>query len=128
MAILDTTVVRSEGGGGLYLHPVLVVDPDEGAILGLAHASFLGRDQGRSISRRDKPVAAKESQRWLNGVQKASEVCAAAAQVTVIADLEGDIFAAFAAYPPGTDLLVRAAHVAVWMMACGYSGPPTVCP
>ena len=110
LAIQDTTVVRSEGGGGLYLHPVLVVDADEGAILGLAHAEFLNRDKGRKASRRSKPVADKQSQRWLDGAEQASRVCAAAARVTVIADRESDIFAAFAACPVGTDLLVRSAQ------------------
>lgn len=110
LAIQDTTVVRSEGGGGLYLHPVLMVDADDGAILGLAHASFLDREQGKRSSRRRKAVADKESQRWLDGAHKASELGAAAAQVTVVADRESDIFAAFATRPHGTDLLVRAAH------------------
>ncbi len=110
LAIQDTTVIRSSGGGGLYLHPVLIVDADEGAILGLADARFLERDQGERASRRDRPVAAKESQRWLDGAKQAAEVCAGAAQVTVIADRESDIFAAFALRPAGTDLLVRCAH------------------
>jgi len=110
LAIQDTTVVRSQGGGGLYLHPVLVVDADEGAILGLAHACYLKRDKGVKGSRRSKPVCEKESQRWLDGARKASEVCAAAAQVTSVCDREGDIFAAFADCPAGTDLLVRSAH------------------
>ena len=110
LAIQDTTVVRSAGGGGLYLHPVVVVDADEGAILGLAHACFLSRDKGVKQTRRSKAVKDKESQRWLDGADQASRVCAAAAQVTVIADRESDIFAAFAACPRGTDLLVRAAH------------------
>jgi hypothetical protein len=47
LAIQDTTVVTSEGGGGLYLHAVLAVDEDDGAILGLMHACFLARDAGR---------------------------------------------------------------------------------
>jgi hypothetical protein len=110
LAIQDTTVVRSQGGGGLYLHPVLIVDADEGAILGLAHAEFLNRDKGVAASRRSKPVSAKQSARWLEGTRKASQVCASAAQVTSICDREGDIFAAFADCPVGTDLLVRAAH------------------
>jgi hypothetical protein len=110
LAIQDTTVVRSTGGGGLYLHPVVVVDADDGAILGLAHASFLSRGQGRRGSRRSKSVADKESRRWLDGADKAALVCAAAAQVTVVADRESDIFAAFAERPAGADLLVRAAH------------------
>ena len=110
LAIQDTTVVRSRGGGGLYLHPVLLVDADEGAILGLAHAQFLSRNGGKAASRRDLPVSAKESQRWLDGARQASRVCASAAELTVISDRESDIYAAFADCPRGTDLLVRAAH------------------
>jgi hypothetical protein len=110
LAIQDTTVVRSAGGGGLYLHPVIVVDADEGALLGLAHAEFLSRDAGAKAERRAKPVKDKQSQRWLDGADKAAEVCAAAARVTVIADRESDIYAAFAGCPAGTDLLIRASQ------------------
>jgi hypothetical protein len=110
LAIQDTTVVRSAGGGGLYLHPVLVVDADEGAILGLAHASFLSRDQGRKGSRRSKAVKDKESHRWGEANEKVAQVCALASQVTSIYDREGDIFTTFAERPAQVDLLVRAAH------------------
>lgn len=110
LAIQDTTVIRSEGGGGLYLHPVLIVDADDNAILGLASASFLSRKDGQKGARRDKAVGEKESQRWLNGAQDASRICAGAAQITVIADRESDIFAAFAHCPHGTQLLIRAAQ------------------
>jgi len=102
-------VVRSQGGG-LYLHPVIVVDADEGALLGLAHAEFLSRDKGLKASRQSKSVKDKQSQRWLDGADQAARVCAAAARVTVIADRESDIYAAFASCPTGTDLLVRAAQ------------------
>ena len=110
LAIQDTTVVRSGGGGGLYLHPVIVVDADEGALLGLAHAEFLSRDKGLKGSRQSKPVKDKQSQRWLDGADQAAKVCVSAARVTVISDRESDIFAAFATCPVGTDLLVRAAQ------------------
>ena len=110
LAIQDTTVVRSLGGGGLYLHPVIVVDADEGALLGLAHAEFLSRTKGLKGQRQSKAVKDKQSQRWLDGADQAATVCASAARVTVIADRESDIFAAFAACPAGTDLLVRAAQ------------------
>jgi hypothetical protein len=110
LAIQDTTVVRSAGGGGLYLHPVIVVDADDGALLGLAHASFLSRDTGQRESRKSVPVQDKESRRWLDGADKAAEVCASAARVTVIADRESDIYAAFAQRPAQADLLVRAAQ------------------
>ena len=110
LAIQDTTVVRSEGGGGLYLHPVVVVDVDSGALLGLAHAGFLQRGEGEAATRRQRPVADKQSQRWLDGAAAAAQLCAAARQVTVVADREADIFAAFARRPAGVSLLIRAAH------------------
>ena len=110
LAIQDTTVVRSQGGGGLYLHPVLAVDADDGAILGLADAVFLSRTQGKKAARRQTLVKDKESQRWLDGALRAAEVCGSAARVTVICDREGDIFAAFARRPRRAELLVRAAH------------------
>ena len=52
LAIQDTTVIKSEGGGGLYLHVCLALDADDGAILGLADATFLKRDKGRKDARR----------------------------------------------------------------------------
>lgn len=110
LAIQDTTVIRSEGGGGLYLHPVLAVDADDNAILGLIHASVLKRSMGKRETRRAKPTEDKESQRWLDGAQAADKICASAAKVTVIADRESDIFAAFAHRPVSVDLLIRAAQ------------------
>ena len=61
LAIQDTTVVRSEGGGGLYLHAALAVDQDDGAILGLMHASFLTRDGGKRALRGSRPVARRRA-------------------------------------------------------------------
>lgn len=110
LAIQDTTVVRSEGGGGLYLHPTLAVDAEDGTIIGLVHACFLSRSAGKAADRRKKPLADKESARWLVGAKRASESLHAAAGLTVVADRESDIYAAFAARPAGCDLLVRAAH------------------
>jgi len=110
LAIQDTTVVRSDGGGGHYLHAVLGVDAADGAILGLVDGVFLHRDAGRKAARRSLPVAAKESRRWLDGAERAAAVGAAASRVTVVADRESDIYEAFARCPHGVELLVRAAQ------------------
>jgi hypothetical protein len=110
LAIQDTTVLRSTGGGGDYLHAMLALDAEDGAILGLIEGQFLERVGGRRASRRGVPIEEKESFRWLEGADQAASVCAGAASVTVIADRESDIFEAFALRPEGTDLLVRAAH------------------
>jgi len=110
LAIQDTTVVRSEGGGGDYLHAVLGVDAEDGTILGLVDGVFLHREAGRKAQRRALPVAAKESQRWLDGAARAAVVGTSAARVTVVADRESDIYEAFARCPANVELLVRAAQ------------------
>ncbi len=110
LAIQDTTVVKSQGGGGLYLHPTLAVDADDGSILGLAHAQFLRRESGRKADRRKRAIEDKESQRWLDGADAAARVCASAREITVVADRESDIYCAFARRPPTVHLLVRAAQ------------------
>ncbi len=110
LAIQDTSVVKSSGGGGLYVHACIAVDADDGAILGLAHAQFLTRESGNRALRRSLPTAEKESQRWIDGADAAAMACREARQVTLIADRESDIYAAFARRPPTADMIVRAAQ------------------
>ena len=110
LAVQDTTVVRSEGGGGDYLHAVLAVDAGDGTILGLIDGQLLSRSDGKREQRRSLPIEEKESFRWLQGADRAASVCAGAARVTVVADRESDIFEAFALRPEGVELLVRAEH------------------
>jgi hypothetical protein len=109
LAIQDTTVVRSQGGGGLYLHAMIAVDAEDGAILGAVDGAFLKRSKGKRGSRRAKPIEEKESHRWLEGAARAAEVCARAARITVIADRESDIYEAFTRRPENVDLLIRVA-------------------
>jgi hypothetical protein len=110
LVIQDTTVVRSEGGGGDYLHVGLALDAGDGAILGLVDGQFLKRASGRKGLRRELPVEEKESFRWLRGADAAASVCAGARRITVVADRESDIYEAFALRPDGAELLVRAAQ------------------
>lgn len=110
LVIQDTTVIRSEGGGGDYLHVGLALDAGDGAILGLVDGQFLRRASGRKGLRRELPVEEKESFRWLRGADAAASVCAGARRITVVADRESDIYEAFALRPDGTELLVRAAQ------------------
>ena len=110
LVIQDTTVIRSEGGGGDYLHAVMALDAEDGAILGLVDGQFLQRAGGRKALRRDLPVEEKESFRWLQGADQAASVCAGARRITVVSDREGDLYEAFALRPDGVELLVRAAQ------------------
>jgi hypothetical protein len=110
LVIQDTTVIRSAGGGGDYLHVALALDEADGAILGLVDARFLQRSSGRAVARRGAPIEEKESFRWLESAEQAASVCAGAGRITVIADREGDIYEAFALRPGNADLLVRASQ------------------
>jgi hypothetical protein len=110
LVIQDTTVIRSAGGGGDYLHAVLALDAADGGILGLVDGQLLSRSEGRKGRRRSLPIEEKQSFRWLEGADRAASVCAGAARITVVSDREGDIYEAFALRPDGVELLVRAAQ------------------
>lgn len=114
LAIQDTTSVRerADGGRSVVLHPTIAVDRETGALLGLMHADLLIRSRGQRQTRKQRTIADKQSQRWLDGAREAARLCAAggAASVTVIADREGDIYEEFAVRPTGIDLVIRTAQ------------------
>jgi hypothetical protein len=100
------------GGNGvdpaLLIHPVLVVDADDGAVLGILDVQLWARNSPVAQDP-DRTTDDKESRRWLVGTQAAAELRKAGAiSVTVICDREGDLFPAFARRPPEVELLIRA--------------------
>ena len=109
LAVQDTTVTRSSGGGGSFLHAMIAVDADSGAVLGALDARFLERTEGGKASRRSREFADRQSVRWLHATQKAGRI-EGAARVTVVADREADMFELFAHRPAHVELLVRAMH------------------
>lgn len=97
--------------GGVLLHPVLAVEAGTGALLGLVDAQIWNREGGGKVAaRRGRATADKESQRWLEGMARAGEVLAAAAEITVVADRESDIYELFARRPDNVHLVVRVAQ------------------
>jgi hypothetical protein len=113
---------------GFFLHPVIVVDAGSGdprqpgragGILGLADAFVSSRTKAapggrksREAARRvSRPIALKETHRWIDGLASANRVLSGAAMVTVVGDRESDIFEEFATPRAGhVHILVRAAH------------------
>jgi hypothetical protein len=93
--------------GGLLLHPVLAVEVGSEALLGLVSMQVWNRSGGKRPSRRGRPTASKESQRWIDGMRQASEVLAQAASITVLCDSEGDMYGLFAQRPANLHLIVR---------------------
>jgi hypothetical protein len=93
---------------GLLLHAVLAADARTGAVIGLVDAKVSNREGGKVKSRRLRKTAQKESQRWIDGTTRASEVLAAANSITGVSDRESDIYEHFAACPTNMHLIVRA--------------------
>jgi len=111
LAIQDTTELnfqrharRTRGLGpvgngvdqGLFLHPLLAVAADGGRCLGLAWAKLWVRRGKITTGRRQRPMAAKEAQRWQDGIAAAETVLAGAELVTVVSDREADIYESWA--------------------------------
>jgi hypothetical protein len=99
-----------KGGGlrGLLLHAVVAVDAATRAVIGLVDAKARNREGGKVKSRRSRVTAEKESQRWIDGTTRASEVVAAAKSITIVSDREGDIYEHFVRRPPNAHQIVRA--------------------
>ena len=115
LAIQDTTVTRADGssGGGSFLHAMIAVDAQSGAVLGAIDAQFLERSSGGKASRLARPHGLRQSIRWLQATERAGERAGeitGAARVMMVADREADIFDLFAHRPAHVDLLVRAMH------------------
>jgi hypothetical protein len=129
LAIQDTTHLSFPGrplgpGGdgkvpGLFLHPVLVLDADDGTALGLAAGRVWTRDEEKVGNRRSRAFEDKESERWLSEGAAAKAALAGAAHVLLLADRESDIYEEWALLPtrgregrgqegPDFDLITRA--------------------
>ena len=105
-------------GRGLLAHSTLACTP-EGVPLGLLAQAVWARppSSGQSkAARKKRPVAEKESAKWLAGLEAVVAGRAQAGPATlpplvVVSDAESDVYAYFAApRPTGVDLLVRAAQ------------------
>ena len=71
---------------GLFIHPVVVMDAQQGGLIGLAGAQVLNRPPGAIADRRKRTTEEKESHRWLAASLMAGEVLSQASGITVIAD------------------------------------------
>jgi hypothetical protein len=95
---------------GLLMHTTLALTA-EGVPLGLLSQETWARDPnafGTAAQRRQRPVAEKESQKWLTGLQGVAEALPASPRVVLVQDREADVFAFLAAPRPAhIELIVR---------------------
>jgi hypothetical protein len=96
---------------GFFIHPLIAIDSETEAVLGLLDAHIWTRDDAiETAPRRQRAIEDKESIRWLRGAERAAELLTDAASVVVVGDRENDIYSCFARRPEGVDLIVRAAQ------------------
>jgi hypothetical protein len=95
---------------GFFIHPVIVVDIETQAVVGLVDAAIWTRTEVPAEKRRSRRLEEKESARWLLGCQAATKTLSQASSVTMVADRESDLYPLFARKPEGLDLIVRAAQ------------------
>jgi hypothetical protein len=123
LAIQDTTelnyqahATRTSGLGtvgngtdqGIYLHPMLTLNAETGACLGLSGLKLWTRRREEGRRYWQLPIEEKESYRWLEVAKQAKQSLKEAAMVTIIADRESDIFEEWARIPDEkTHLLTR---------------------
>lgn len=104
---------------GLLLHSTLAVTPS-GLPLGMLHTAVRARDPkaaGCAKQRHTKPIAQKESQKWLDSLSACQQVAPQCPETLLVnvADREGDLYDLFAQALTPTDdprvhLLVRSKH------------------
>jgi hypothetical protein len=95
---------------GVFLHPVIAMDAEQGGLIGLVGAEVMNRTAGRVADHKQRGADDKESRRWLAGTETAAAMLEAAAMITMVEDREGDIYDQFARRPATVHLLVRAAQ------------------
>jgi IS4 transposase len=125
VAAQDTTEINFSGRGaarrglgpggdgkspGFFIHPVVAVDADDEAVLGLAAARIWTRASDKVSARHGRALGDKESARWLDGTRAAAAALDQAAQVIGVADREGDVWSHFAHRPGTIELAIRARH------------------
>jgi Transposase DDE domain len=95
---------------GFLIHAAVAVDIESAAVVGLADATIWKRSGKIEVSRQQRDLAEKESQRWLTTTQIVADLLKDADQVVVVGDRENDIYSVMARRPAGTELIVRAAR------------------
>jgi len=104
---------------GFFLHPAIVVEPEEGQVLGLAGIEMIKREYGERTTanqaHKGKDIEEKESYRWITVPREGCEHLPDEITKTIVADREADIYDLFLTHYRGelgknTELLIRAAY------------------
>ncbi|HLO61384.1 MAG TPA: IS4 family transposase [Azonexus sp.] len=93
---------------GFQVHPVLAIDADTSACLGLAGGSIWNRQGVAAVAHTKRPLSARESVRWIDAALQAKANLPTAQGITVVVDREADFYALLATLPAeNLDFIVR---------------------
>jgi hypothetical protein len=96
---------------GVLLHPLLAVDADSGAVLGLAGGTVWTRQGEVTTPHAQRRLSEKESGHWIAGAADAKQRLATARLITIVGDREADFYAHWALTPAdNVHLLTRLMH------------------
>lgn len=98
---------------GLFMHSAIAVT-EEGVPIGILYQKIWARAAetlGKTKDRKSKPIAEKESNKWLETMEASAKGCPAGVELIHICDREGDIYPFFSkAEELGQKFLVRNIH------------------
>ena len=109
--VKDLGVVGNGHDVGFFLHPLLVLEAQSGACLGLGGMRAWKRTKSKQANYQKLPIEEKESYRWLETAQAGKAALKEAKLITIIADRESDIYEEWYRIPDErTHVLTRACH------------------
>jgi hypothetical protein len=80
---------------GLRVHPMLVMDADDGFAYGFSDLQVInrkGRENEVHIDHKSLPIEEKESYRWLKSIEETKKRLSGAKSLTIVSDRESDIY------------------------------------
>lgn len=101
---------------GFFIHPAVIVNPEQKSLLGIAGLKILTREHGQNTTANDmyrlKDITEKESYKWLEVPQDGAKRISNNIKKTIVADREADIYDLFLAHQQGClgencELLIR---------------------
>ena len=94
---------------GFLIHPLVAIDAEDEAVLGVVGAKIWSRPIAKIKTHRQKRhLKDKELMRWIEAAEMASAILKEAASIVEVGDRENDIYQAFARKPANVDVITRA--------------------
>lgn len=107
----DLGKVKKGNCWGMLLHPMLGIDAESGACLGLIGGRVWTRGDEDLPPHAKRTLSEKESRRWVETAEAAKPALAGAGMITFIADRESDVYAMWARVPEANvHVLSRVMH------------------